>query len=55
MSGPTTPPSTPPGKPQQTPEEKRRAMLIRIGVWIVVGGIGLYLVISGIVGILAKG
>ncbi len=27
----------------------------RILVWIVVGGIGLYLVISGIVGILAKG
>ena len=29
--------------------------LIRIAVWIVVGGIGLYLVISGIVGIVAKG
>jgi hypothetical protein len=27
----------------------------RIVVWLVVGGIGLYLVISGIVGILAKG
>ena len=38
-----------------TPDEKRRRLLIRIAVWIVVGGIGLYLVISGIVGILAKG
>jgi hypothetical protein len=44
-----------PRKPDPTPEEKRRQLLIRIGVWVVVGAIGLYLVISGIVGILAKG
>ncbi len=42
-------------KSELTPEEKRRQLLIRVGVWIVVGGIGLYLVISGIVGILVKG
>lgn len=47
--------SLPPQKPQLTPEEKRRQLLVRVVVWIVVGGIGLYLVISGIVGILAKG
>jgi hypothetical protein len=44
-----------PRKLDPTPEEKRRQMLIRIGVWVVVGAIGLYLVISGVVGILAKG
>jgi hypothetical protein len=37
------------------PDKKPNQMLIRVGVWIVVGGIGLYLVISGIIGILAKG
>lgn len=42
--------SLPPGddkKPKLTPT--------RIVIWIAVAGIGLYLVISGIVGILAKG
>lgn len=48
-------PSQPAKKPEPTPEEKRRQLLIRVGVWIVVGGFGLYLVISGIVGIIAKG
>ncbi|MDP9026632.1 MAG: hypothetical protein M3N46_03635 [Actinomycetota bacterium] len=48
-------PQPPRKKPELTPEEKRRQFLIRVGVWIVVGGIGLYLVISGIVGIIAKG
>lgn len=42
-------------KPDPTPEEKRRQLLIRIAIWVVVGGIGLYLVVSGIVGIIAKG
>jgi len=37
------------------PEKKPNQTLIRIGIWVVVGGIGLYLVISGIAGILAKG
>ena len=49
------PPQRSPRKPEPTAEEKRRQLLIRVGVWIVVGGIGLYLVISGIVGIIAKG
>jgi hypothetical protein len=49
------PQQNPPRKPELTAEEKRRQLLIRVGVWIVVGGIGLYLVISGIVGIIAKG
>ena len=53
MSDPQLP--QPARKPELTPDEKRRQLLIRVGVWIVVGGIGLYLVISGIVGIIAKG
>ena len=52
---PPTNPVDPRKKPELTPEEKRRQLLIRVAVWIVVGGIGLYLVISGIVGIIAKG
>ncbi len=27
----------------------------RIAIWVIVGGIGLYLVISGLVGVIAKG
>jgi hypothetical protein len=27
----------------------------RIAIWVIVGGVGLYLVISGVVGILVKG
>jgi len=27
----------------------------RVAIWVIVGGIGLYLVISGVVGIIAKG
>lgn len=27
----------------------------RIAVWVIVGGIGLYLVISGLVGVIVKG
>jgi hypothetical protein len=41
------PPGNDPQKPKLTPT--------RIAIWIVIAGIGLYLVISGIVGILAKG
>jgi len=53
MSDPQNP--QPAQKPEQTREEKRRQLLIRVAIWIVVGGLGLYLVISGIVGIIAKG
>ena len=42
-------------KPELTPEEKRRQLYTRVAVWVIVGGIGLYLVIAGIVGIIAKG
>lgn len=35
--------------------KKPAISLNRIIIWVVVGGIGLYLVISGIVGILVKG
>jgi hypothetical protein len=27
----------------------------RVAIWVIVGGIGLYLVISGVIGIIAKG
>lgn len=27
----------------------------RIAIWVIVGGIGLYLVISGVIGIITKG
>ena len=27
----------------------------RIAIWVIVGGVGLYLVISGVVGIIVKG
>lgn len=35
--------------------QKPKLTTTRIVIWIAVAGIGLYLVISGIVGILAKG
>lgn len=41
------PPGNDPKKPRLTPT--------RIAIWLAVAAIGLYLVISGIVGILAKG
>jgi hypothetical protein len=37
-----------PGKPKQTPPA-------RIALWVMGGGVGLYLVITGIQGILDKG
>ncbi|HEY4153288.1 MAG TPA: hypothetical protein VGM38_08200 [Pseudolysinimonas sp.] len=43
--------SLPPGEDPKKP----RLTTTRIVIWLVVAGIGLYLVISGIVGILAKG
>jgi hypothetical protein len=38
------------------PEENRKKITTgRIVVWIVVGGIGLYLIVSGLIGIITKG
>jgi hypothetical protein len=45
----STPPEFPAGP------KKPRLTTTRVVIWIAVAGIGLYLVISGIVGILAKG
>lgn len=41
----------------QLPGDRRRprVSLSRIAIWVFVGGIGLYLVISGMVGIIVKG
>ena len=37
-------------------EKKKPAISFsRIAIWVVVGGVGLYLVITGVVGIIAKG
>lgn len=41
--------------PQNDPGKKPAISPQRVIIWIVVGGIGLYLVISGILGIIAKG
>jgi hypothetical protein len=35
--------------------DRTRLTVTRVVVWVVVGGIGLYLVIAGIAGIIAKG
>ncbi len=43
--------SLPPGHDPKKP----RLTTTRIVIWIAVAGIGLYLVISGVVGIIAKG
>jgi hypothetical protein len=40
-----------PGEDKDKPE----ISFARIAVWVIVGGIGLYLVISGVVGIIVKG
>ena len=38
-------------------EEKKKQPIsfARIAIWVVVGGIGLYLVITGLVGVITKG
>jgi hypothetical protein len=41
------PPAVPPGRPRIT--------ALRVVIWIVVGGVGAFLLISGIIGIIAKG
>ena len=42
------PPPIPPDKP------KNQITFTRIAIWVIVSGVGLYLLISGIVGILVK-
>ncbi len=44
--------SQPEGK---SPRDRAKLTATRIVIWVAVGGIGLSLLISGIVGILAKG
>jgi hypothetical protein len=39
-----------PGEP-----DKKGPSFARIAVWVFVGGVGLYLVISGLIGIIIKG
>ena len=48
MSLPPLPPSN--KKPDPSVPTWRR-----VAIWVIVGGVGLYLLISGIVGIIAKG
>lgn len=36
-------------------EKKEGPSFARIAIWVIVGGIGLYMVISGIVGVIVKG
>ena len=42
-------------KTPRTPGEKPQISPARITVWIAVGGIAVFLLVSGIVGIIAKG
>jgi hypothetical protein len=37
------------------PNKPKPPSMTRIAIWVIVGGFGAYLVISGILGILAKG
>jgi hypothetical protein len=37
------------------PDNRKKIATGRIVVWIVVGGIGLYLIVSGLIGIITKG
>ena len=36
-------------------DKKPNISFARIAIWVIVGGIGLYLVLSGVVGIITKG
>ncbi len=42
-------------KRPQMPKDRGKITSTRIVVWIVVAGVGVYLVITGIIGIIAKG
>lgn len=41
--------------PSPSPDGPRGPSRARIGIWIAVGGVGAYFLISGIVGILTQG
>jgi hypothetical protein len=42
-------------KPDPKPGDKAKITWQRLSIWIIVGGVGLYLVISGLLGVIAKG
>ena len=41
--------------PGEENKKKGEIYFARIAIWVIVGGVGLYLVISGVVGIIVKG
>lgn len=41
--------------PPRDPAQGPRITMTRVAIWIVAGGIGVFLLISGITGIVAKG
>ena len=41
--------------PGDAEKKKREISFTRIAVWLIAGGFGAYLIISGIIGIVAKG
>jgi hypothetical protein len=36
-------------------DKGRRPTLLRLAIWIVVGGLAIYLIVNGVLGIMAKG
>ena len=44
-----------PKLPGEENKKKGEISFARIAIWVIVGGVGLYLVISGVVGIIVKG
>ena len=42
-------------EPPKRPGDKKPVSWQRIAIWIVVAGVGIYLVITGLVGVIAKG
>ena len=57
MTDPTRPPENRPDEKLPGEENKKKGEIsfARIAIWVIVGGVGLYLVISGVVGIIVKG
>ena len=41
--------------PGEENKKKGEISFARIAIWVIVGGVGLYLVLSGVVGIIVKG
>ncbi|MGX5682240.1 hypothetical protein [Schumannella luteola] len=41
--------------PGEDDKKKGEISFARIAIWVIVAGVGLYLVVSGVVGILTKG